>query len=412
MSILLQPHILSYTICIMLYTMTRPLHILILILIPLLLPSFATAATLYLDPQEHEYGLGDTFFLSVRVDNEDTCVNAAEVSLRYPTELLKAIDVSRGKSIFTLWPEAPVVDKEQGVITFMGGIPAGYCGRTEGDPGLSNILAQIVFTIPAEIKTQTSARAAEVRFDAHSRVLLNDGLGTEAETTLRAAKLTIHPDIRTPKNEWLEILRSDEVSPERFSIGLEQNRNLFGGEYFIVFSTTDKQSGLDFYEVRESDQERTQFKVDSPYKARWIPAESPYPLEDQNLRSLIRVRAVDKAGNERIEELVPDISLARGSWVGSLTSMTPVMIASVFVVFLGLVVGGILWIQRRTTRSLGLNRSDTESVSSVDEHNDDEPMYLLDADVSVLSKAQDAQHDDELPVDDTEAQITDTIQKK
>jgi hypothetical protein len=34
-------------------------------------------------------------------------------------------------------------------------------------------------------------------------------------------------------------------------------------------------------------------------------AESPYVLEDQSLRSYVVVKAVDKAGNERVEILYP-----------------------------------------------------------------------------------------------------------
>jgi flagellar biosynthesis/type III secretory pathway M-ring protein FliF/YscJ len=40
-----------------------------------------------------------------------------------------------------------------------------------------------------------------------------------------------------------------------------------------------------------------------------VTARSPYVLEDQNLNSVIRVKAIDKAGNEYIATLVPEESL-------------------------------------------------------------------------------------------------------
>ena len=41
----------------------------------------------------------------------------------------------------------------------------------------------------------------------------------------------------------------------------------------------------------------------------WKKAAMPYLLEDQNLESTIKVRAIDKAGNERYVEYVPPAEL-------------------------------------------------------------------------------------------------------
>jgi hypothetical protein len=51
-------------------------------------------------------------------------------------------------------------------------------------------------------------------------------------------------------------------------------------------------SGIDHFEVKEG---KKDFKK----------AESPYLLEDQELKSKILVKAVDKAGNEKIAEIIP-----------------------------------------------------------------------------------------------------------
>ena len=38
----------------------------------------------------------------------------------------------------------------------------------------------------------------------------------------------------------------------------------------------------------------------------WRIAEGPYLLEDQSLESIIKVKAVDKAGNERMAQYLPE----------------------------------------------------------------------------------------------------------
>ena len=43
-------------------------------------------------------------------------------------------------------------------------------------------------------------------------------------------------------------------------------------------------------------------RADAP----WIVTPSPYELKDQSLNSIIRVKAIDKAGNEHIATLIPD----------------------------------------------------------------------------------------------------------
>jgi cbb3-type cytochrome oxidase subunit 3 len=74
--------------------------------------------------------------------------------------------------------------------------------------------------------------------------------------------------------------------------------------------------------------------------APWITARSPYPLEDQSLNSTIRVKAIDKAGNEYIATLVPDEEL-RGisteevvTWGGSaLVAVLVIIIVAISVHF-------------------------------------------------------------------------------
>lgn len=252
----------------------------------LLLPFSANAAAIYLDPVAGEYGPGDTFIVSIRIDNEQECLNAAHVSLSYPVGRLRATDFGRGDSIFSLWAEEPKLDTATGKVTFSGGVPGGYCGRVQGDPSESNLLGKVIFTV-----LRSDAADATLSLDPTSAVYLNDGLGTRAELTLRGATITIAPEAQTTEDAWLKEVRDDLVPPEPFAIDVESVESLFGGRYFAAFSTVDKQSGVDHYEIFE--------------RGGWVTVTSPHKLANQSLRGGVQIKAIDKAGNERLGDYVP-----------------------------------------------------------------------------------------------------------
>jgi hypothetical protein len=254
----------------------------------------ASAASLYLDPSSGTYGPGDTFFVDVRVNNEDTCINAAQVMLSYPRETLKAVDFSRGASIFSLWIEEPFLDTENGVVRFAGGVPGGYCGRTSGDPALSNVLGRVVFTV-----LQNTAASASINILQSSEVLLHDGAGTKAPLTTHGANITIASSRMQTENPWLQQVHDDTIPPDPFTAIVESTRDVYGGKYYLVFSTVDKQSGIDHFELLE--------------RGAWKKVESPYALRDQFLRDDIQLKAIDKAGNERMAAYDPE-SVPERQW--------------------------------------------------------------------------------------------------
>jgi len=71
---------------------------------------------------------------------------------------------------------------------------------------------------------------------------------------------------------------------------------LFGEKYVLIFNTTDKESGISHFEVAE---QKMKFCVPTE-KEKWERAKSPYLIKDQSLKSIIKVKAVDKAGNKRV----------------------------------------------------------------------------------------------------------------
>jgi len=266
------------------------LKILITILFCIFLPLISKAAILYLEPDSGEYYQGDTFIVETKVDTEGECINTVEANLSFPQDILTATDFSQGNSILTLWVKSPTIEQESGLISFAGGIPGGYCGKLPGEPGELDLLGKIIFQAKEVSGEQISA---ELEFLEGSQVLLNDGFGTPAKLTTKGAVFTVLAErLEIPEDEWKKELEKDNTPPELFKIEVHQEPTIFEGKYFIIFSTTDKQTGIDYYQVKEG-------------KRDWKGIVSPYLLEDQSLKSKILVRAVDKAGNERIVEYLP-----------------------------------------------------------------------------------------------------------
>lgn len=261
----------------------------------------AFAATLSIDPEILTVGPGDTFIGTIRLDtSQDECVNAVSIELYYPSDWMNASAVSKGESLLTLWADEPFVDREHGRVFLSGGIPAGYCGRVQGDPGKTNILAKIIFSIPGNMiggKVATGEIPLAITFGSSTRVLLNDGFGTPAPLMFKHAEYHRTLTSQGMKNEWLDVVHTDNIPPDLFTIAVEHDAHAFDGKNFIVFSAVDKQSGIHHYEVTEDDPTNLGFIYGKKVKSSFVIATSPYVLTEQTLQSRIIVRAYDHAGN-------------------------------------------------------------------------------------------------------------------
>ncbi len=297
--------------------MSKILLLILVICCLLIVASYTEAAVLYLEPASGEYQPGDSFMVAVKIDTEGECINTIEANLNFSQEVFQAIDFSKGESIITLWVKPPTIEQDSGLISFSGGIPGGYCGRVPGDPGISNIVGEIIFRVVSRAVPRSSA---QVVFQDDSQVFLNDGLGTKANLSTQGAVFDIVGVSGLIKDEWKKELEKDEILPEPFEIEIHKEEIVFNNKYFITFLTTDKQTGLDHFEIKEG-------------KGGWIIRDSPYLLQDQNLRGIIKVKAVDKAGNERVAEYTPP----------ALREAFPLW--GVVVVVIG--IGVVLWIIKR-----------------------------------------------------------------
>lgn len=305
----------------------------------------AHAALLYFDPSEVDVHRGDSITLRLRIDtDEGECINTVNALIHYDPSV-QIVDVSRGDSILNIWVENPVIDQANRTVTFAGGLPGGYCGRIQGDPSLTNVLLDIVLRSPGFSIGAGDSPSARIWIDESSEVLLHDGYGTNAHLRLQDAKINLLDTAGdTPTDEWNASVRDDNELPADFTITPPQKDEFaFGGEFFIVFNSVDKQSGIDHYEVMEEPfSEFYSFKwgrADAP----WIETESPYVLKDQTLNSTIRVRAIDKAGNERVAVLVPDDALRSLSR----DKMIAIVLVGAFVVLVGGLTTYALWKRKK-----------------------------------------------------------------
>lgn len=265
------------------------------------------AASLYFDPTSTEVGHGGLVTMGVRLQTTpDECINAIDAVIEFD-EGLEVADVSTGNSIFNLWVEPPTFDNAKKRVTFAGGVSNGYCGRVQGDPQLTNVVAEIIFRADPGYEEND---VYLVQFSELTKGYLNDGFGTPVAVALDTAEVSVNREyIDGEDDEWLRRVEADVDAPKEFSITLTQDDSAFAGKYFITFNTNDKQTGISHYEVIEEPIEDINVFGWGAATAPWIRATSPYRLQDQSLNSIIRVKAVDKAGNEYIATLVPDESV-------------------------------------------------------------------------------------------------------
>ena len=237
----------------------------------------ASAAELFFEPREIDTVINHIEKVEIFLEtNGSEDINAFEIKVEYPPKFLKLKDWSDGNSIISLWIKEP--KNNNGIFSFQGIVPGGYGDSKKG------LLITLYFEGCKEGR-------AEIKIKDNSQILLNDGFGTKAKAYFSRAVINIKsPEEESPKSK-LPLKFTENIPPEPFNPAVSRADEIYGGNYFLIFSTQDKDSGIDYYEISEGEE---------PFRI----AQSPYLLRNQKLDEKVRVRAVDKAGNKRIE-IVP-----------------------------------------------------------------------------------------------------------
>ncbi len=253
-------------------------HLLIVLFLFIATPVFAV--DLFFEAKMNKVKVGEQFEVKLFINTPGESVNAFEGKIIFSNDLIKVKEILDGNSMINFWIDKPKV--QNGAVVFSGITPGGF----QGNNGL-------FFSIIFEAKSE-----GVVNFGiSDAKVLRNDGAGSEAVLVIMPFKMIIFPEVSATISEVIKV--KDTEPPESFVPKVAKDETIFGGSWFVVFATQDKGYGVDHYEVKEMRQGI--FGIFS----KWIFAESPYVLRDQDLRSFIFIKAVDKAGNIRVEKISP-----------------------------------------------------------------------------------------------------------
>lgn len=262
------------------------------------------------------------FTIHVSLIPDGSNINALEGALKVPREFLIS-DIYERNSIIPLWIERPH-EVTSSSVWWSGIIPGGFSGllvpRSNGyQPGE---LFSLDLVAPKKEGTYIFSFA-------DYKVLLNDGLGTDAKASALPVSIIVNKSasVTTSTN-----LHADVNPPEEFLPFLSNDPNIFDGKWFISFSASDKGSGVRSYAVFESRVSKNVIDAKD-----WVPASSPYVLKDQSLKSYLYLKAIDVAGNERIVRIAPSGSTKTSSISFSLYSLYAILIAIV-VAFIGFLI--------------------------------------------------------------------------
>ncbi len=177
------------------------------------------AATLFLTPQSGTFFVGSTFEVSVFVDTKNEYVNAIQADLKFPPDKLQIVSPTAGRSVIQVWIDQPSFSNDEGLASFKGGIPS---------PGI-NSSGALVSTITFRI---TSPGSARISFTPASKVLLNDGKGTNALSVRAPADYFF----QLPAPEGPKIFSSTHPDSEKWS----RNNN-------VIFSWAETHFAGDTY---------------------------------------------------------------------------------------------------------------------------------------------------------------------
>ncbi len=232
----------------------------------------AQAAEIFFGTHAKEFGVGATFEVGVFLNTDRELINAIEGSIRFPEEILELKEIRRGNSLVNFWIEEPMFQKGGGV-RYAGIVPGGY-------EGLYGQLFSLIFFAKKEGNVTLWTK--------DEKILRSDGEGSSVNIT--RAPLSIVVEKNGSITEFLPT--TDTTPPEIFPVEISRDPNLFDGKWFAVFTAQDKGSGVARYEVIEQQQ------FFGP-AVKGVTVKSFYVLSDQNLQSMVTVKAFDKNNNER-----------------------------------------------------------------------------------------------------------------
>ena len=248
----------------------------------MVLPKTIFAASVYFTSNSQNIYPDDVFVVDAKISSPTELINVADGAFLFDQNILKVKELSTGGSVFSLWAQQPTFSNETGRISFIGGTHEGF----QGENGL---ILKAIFLAKKEGESQLA-------FSDGFSVFLSDGKGTKINPKKKPFTFSIlkRPPQISPRDEWQTLIKEDKIPPKFSEAIISRDSHLFDNQYFVSFFAIDKDSGIAYYEIKEGDRD-------------FVRAKSPYLLQDQSLKGVVKIKAVDIAGNESIvvSELAP-----------------------------------------------------------------------------------------------------------
>ncbi len=132
-----------------------------------------------LSPRTGSFVEGSTFDVPIIIDTRGVSVNGVEVRVQFDKDKFSIVRPSSGVSIIGVWVEPPKYDNTKGTASYVGVIPGGIITG-------SGLVGTMTFKA---LKTGVGT----ISIHTNTKVLFNDGLGTEATVDLGRAEYTVIP---------------------------------------------------------------------------------------------------------------------------------------------------------------------------------------------------------------------------
>ena len=243
-------------------------------------PTVAQAAEFFFTTNIDTVLVGDVVTVQA-VLATDIPVNAIEGEVVVSPEQFSINKIYTGSSVISFWIHHPK-ERSRQTVSLSGITPGGFSGAKE---------TVIELELLAERPGTSTITFANMRLLAH------DGLGSDVAHEKQS--LVFHVSDRRSE-ESAQGPSIDTDAPLSFTPIITADPELFEGKKVLIFTTQDKQTGVEAYYVREY---RSRF---GRFLSTWREVESPYILADQLQQSFIDIKAVDKVGNERVVSIVPE----------------------------------------------------------------------------------------------------------
>lgn len=153
------------------------------------------AATLNFSPASGTYNKDATFSVGIYVASPEAAMNAASATIKFPTDKLQVVSVSKNGSIVDFWAQEPTFSNASGEVKLEGVV------LTPGYQGPAGKILTITF------KGKTIGTAG-INIST-STVLANDGIGTNILKSVSGASFVIKEAvIKEP-----EVIKIDDLKP-------------------------------------------------------------------------------------------------------------------------------------------------------------------------------------------------------